>query len=426
MIEAAPGMALRSLALALALALALSLGSSLAIGCAAPSDQGPVASASDDIVDVPQTEVERQSIGNCWIYAHASWLESMHKAATGESFDVSQSYWTYWHWFDQISAGTAGQISTGGNWQTANGIVRKYGLSPERSFVVADTESEMSARQASALAAVNESLANGALETSAARRNKALVRKELDRAWALAADVTATLDRVFGPDVSRTFSSTTSRADASGTDLLRGDDFVVSYPSTPGGVVAQHRLTQAMSEWRQVYYAGIDRRVFQQRVQRALHDAQPVVITWFVDFNALESRDGALRGSFNLVTLNELGPGRQGGHMTVIDDYQAKLADGRVLAAGTTLDPTKPEEKTLLAAALLPSTEIELFRVKNSWGAARPDRAFSPGMPGYHDLRFDYLDGPVKKCVTRDGNTDTSSCTSTTVPLQNVVLPPGY
>ena len=112
--------------------------------------------------------------------------------------------------------------------------------------------------------------------------------------------------------------------------------------------------------------------------------------------------------------------------MTVIDDYQAKLADGRVLAAGTTLDPMKPEERTLLDAALLPSTEVELFRVKNSWGSARPDRAFSPGMPGYHDLHFDYLDGPVKKCVTRDGNTDTSSCTSTTVPLQNVVLPPGY
>ena len=118
MIEAGPGMALRSLLLALV----LSLGSALALGCAAPSDEGPVASGSDDIVDVPQTDVERQSIGNCWIYAHASWVASMHKAATGESFDVSRSYWTYWHWFDQIAAGTAGQL----NWQTANGIVRKY------------------------------------------------------------------------------------------------------------------------------------------------------------------------------------------------------------------------------------------------------------------------------------------------------------
>jgi hypothetical protein len=422
MIEAAPVMALRSLVAAAV----LSLGSALAIGCAAPSDQGPVASASDDIVDVPQTDVERQSIGNCWIYAHASWVESMHKAATGESFDVSQSYWTYWHWFDQIAAGNAAQISTGGNWQTANGIVRKYGLASESSFVLADTTTEMSARQASALAAVNDSLASGVLKSTAARRDRALVRKELDRAWALSANVTATLDRVFGADVSRTFTGATSRADASGSDILRAEDFAVSYPTGPGTVAVPRRLSQAITEWRQVYYAGSDARAFQLRVQRALHDAQPVIITWFVDFNALESRDNPLRGSFNLATLGELGPGRQGGHMTVIDDYQAKLAGGRVLAAGTTLDPSKPEDKTLLDSALLPSTEVEFFRVKNSWGAARPDRAFAPGMPGYHDLHLDYLGGPVKKCVERDGVTDTSTCPSTTVPLQNVVLPPGY
>ncbi len=421
-------MAARSLARPrfLAFGLALSLGAALAIGCAAPSDQLPIAAGSDDIVSVPQTDVERQSIGNCWIYAHASWVESMHKAATGESFDASQSYWTYWHWFDQIAAGTAEKISTGGNWQTANGIVRKYGLTPERSFIASDAASEMSARQASALAAVNESLASGALSSVAARRDRTLVRKELDRAWALGADVTGTLDRVFGADVSRTFSSTNARADASGSELLRADDFVVSYPNAPSAIAAQRRLSDAMSEWRQVYYSGPSRREFQLRVQRALHDAQPVVITWFVDFNALESRDNGLRGSFNLVTLTELGAGRQGGHMTVIDDYQAKLSDGRVLLAGTTLDPSRPEDKTLLDSALLPSTEIEFFRVKNSWGAARPDRAFAPGMPGYHDLHLDYLDGPVKKCVERDGTTDTTSCPTTTVPLQNVVLPPGY
>src|SRR3954468_1747366 len=106
------------------IALVAALVSSLALGCAAPSDAGPVATGSDDIVSVPQTDVERQSIGNCWIYAEASWVESMHKAATGESFDTSQSYWTYWHWFDQVTSGMAPAISTGGNWQTANSIVR--------------------------------------------------------------------------------------------------------------------------------------------------------------------------------------------------------------------------------------------------------------------------------------------------------------
>src|SRR4051794_15324828 len=111
MIEAGPSMALRSLVATVALVIGSS-AATLASGCAAPSDQGPVATGSDDIVDVPQTDVERQSIGGTWIYAHASWVESMHATATGESFDVSQSYWSYWHWFDQIAGGAASSIAT--------------------------------------------------------------------------------------------------------------------------------------------------------------------------------------------------------------------------------------------------------------------------------------------------------------------------
>jgi len=399
----------------------------LAPGCAAPAEQsGPVATGEGDIVDVPQTDVERQSIGNCWIYAHASWVESMHKAASGEDFDISQSYWTYWHWFDQIHGGVAAKISTGGNWMTANGIVKKYGMTSERAFIAADSEAEMSARQASALAAVNEALSNGALKSSSARRDRALVRRELDRAWALSSDVSASLDRVFGDSVVRTFASTSAPADPAGSAIVRAQDFVVSYPSSPAAPAQPRTLARAMTDWRQVYYSTVDRRAFQLRVQRALHDAQPVIVTWFVDFNALEGRDNGRRGAFSLVTLNEVGPGRQGGHMTVLEDYQARLADGRLLEAGKTLDPTKPEDKALLESALLPSSEVQFFRVKNSWGSARPDRAFSPGMPGYHDLYFDYLDGPVRKCIERDGVTDSATCPTSTTPLQNVVLPPGY
>jgi len=402
----------------------LSLSSTFACGCAAATDDDAV-TGDNEIVDVPQTDVERQSIGNCWLYAHASWAESMHKAATGEDFDVSQSYWTYWHWFDQIAGGFATQIATGGNWATANAIARKYGLVTEAAFVSADATTEASARQSTALAAINESLKNGALKGSGARRDKALVRRELDRAWGLTPDVAATLTQVFGASVNRTFASTSSPADASGTNIVRAQDFTVAFTTSPGQPAVRRSLAEAQSSWRQVYYRRGDRSL-QIRVQRALHDAQPVIMTWFVDFNAMENRDNERRGSFNMTTLTELGPGRQGGHMTVLEDYQAKLADGRVLAAGETLDPAAPETKALLDSALAPSTEVQFFRVKNSWGAARPDRAFAPGMPGYHDLYLDYLNGPVKRCVERNGETDTTTCPSTATPLQSVVLPPGY
>ncbi len=404
----------------------LALASLPFFACASPVDTTLASgTGEDDIVNVPQTDVERQSIGNCWIYAHASWVESIHQTATGESFDSSQSYWTYWHWFDQIAAGFATTISTGGNFATASGLVRKYGLVAEASFIAADTQGEMSNRQASALAAINEALKNGALKDPNARRDRALVRRELDRAWALDPAVVAKLTRVFGEGATKTFVSTTSPADATGTDILRGQDFQVAYTTGPGTAVVKKSLVQAQTDWRQVFYRAGD-RAFQIRVQKALHDSQPVIITWFVDFDALENRDNGRRGSFNLTTLNEFGPGRQGGHMTVLEDYEAKLADGRVLKAGDTLDPRNPDQRALLDAALLPTTEVQFLRIKNSWGAARPDRAFAPGMPGYHDLYLDYLNGPIKKCVERDGNTDDTNCPTTTTPLQNVVLPPGY
>lgn len=421
--ETTTSMKLRSLRLALL----LSIAAVPALACSAPAAEEAATSDENEIVDVPQTDVERQSIGNCWIYAHASWVESMHEKATGESFDVSQSYWTYWHWFDQIAGGFATQISTGGNWTTANGIVKKYGLMAEADFVPLDTTNEMSSRQKQALDAMNASLKTGALKDPAARRDKKLVRKEMDRAWGLSAEVSASLDQVFGEGVTRTFASTTTPANAAGSKIVRAQDFAVAYPTAPGAPPAQKKLTNAMSEWRQTYYSAGDRRGFFLRVQKALHDAQPVVITWFVDFNAMENRDVPLKGSFNLTTLREFGPGRQGGHMTVLEDYQAKLPDGTILQAGVTLDPQDPEDALKLRAALDPQTEIQFVRVKNSWGAARPDRAFAPGMPGYHDLYLDYLDGPVKRCVTRaDGETDTTNCPYDHTPLQNVVLPPGY
>jgi len=397
---------------------------SAASGCASDLvDESATTNDENEIVNVAQTDVERQSIGNCWIYAHASWVESMHKSATGEDFDISQSYWTYWHWFDQIAGGFSTSISTGGNWTTANNIIRKYGLVAEKDFVFADTQNEMSSRQKLALDTLNESLKSGVLKDPAARRDKKKVRAEMDRAWGLGAEQIAMLSSAFGEGVTKTFSSSASNA---GTPILRAQDFDVAYTSGPGRPMVTKKLTNAMTEWRQAYYSPTDKRAFLLRVQKALHDAQPVVITWFVDFNAMENRESPLKGSFNLGTLNEFGPGRQGGHMTVLEDYQAKLPDGTVLKAGVTLDPNKPADKALLARALESGTEVQFLRVKNSWGAARPDRAFAPGMPGYHDLYLDYLNGPVKRCNERNGETDTSNCPYDHTPLQNVVLPPGY
>jgi hypothetical protein len=112
--------------------------------------------------------------------------------------------------------------------------------------------------------------------------------------------------------------------------------------------------------------------------------------------------------------------------MTVLEDYEATTEDFGVLEAGVTLDPERPEDAEKLLAALDLSTEIKFWRIKNSWGAFRDDRASAPGFPGYHDLYQTYLDGPISWCPNVEGDKTDENCWGTTTPWKNVVLPPGY
>jgi hypothetical protein len=263
-------------------------------GCGEAGDEVDTAEdlafQDDTIVDVGQTAVERQSIGNCWIYAHASWIESMHQTASGASVDLSQSYWTYWHWFDQITGtlsrrASTVEVQTGGSWSTANGIVRRYGLLPESAFVPDDELLEISWRQADALARINASLKSGALATTSARADRALVRAELNAAWKLAPEVVTALDEVFGAGATRTFDrSGSSRAVVGTSQVLDPTVFAAAYQrrSVSRGVerftAVQTTVSRAMSDWRTAYYWPEDRALL-QRAQRALHARQPVILT---------------------------------------------------------------------------------------------------------------------------------------------------
>lgn len=401
----------------------------LAGGCGDESSEPTVASEESDITDVMQTEVERQAIGNCWLYSHASWIESMNLSATGKAFDVSQSYWTYWHWYDQIVKQQVDEIETGGFWTVANDIVLDRGVMPESKFVKQDTQSEMSSRQATALSAINKELKEGTLKTKASRTDRLAVRRAMDKAFGLPSSVKGQLTKAFGQDGSKTLRN---GGTTFGTSILAPNEFKVRYTaaSSKGPTTKDTTLDVAIKEWRVASFPSwgseSSRRSFQIRVQRALHDRQPVIITWDVDFNAMEGSDPVLRGSFNLTTLGKAGrPGRQGGHMTVLEDYEAETKDFGLLKAGVTLDPSKPEDKQKLDAALNPSSTVKFFRIKNSWGAVRDDRASAPGFPGYHDLYMDYLNGPIAWCPDATSPTN-ESCTGESVPFDSVVLPPGY
>lgn len=418
-------MRLLSLPRSILFASLLGLGA-LAAGCGPDTD-----SEEGAVTDVQHTDVERQSIGNCWLYATASWVESIHLAATGEKFDTSQSYWTYWHWYDQIVEESPSEIETGGSEWVSFQIIKERGLMQEADFLPEDAVSEMSSRQSSALSKINTELKSGRLSTPTARANRKLVRQVLDEAWGLSTDVRNQLNTAFGTTGKRTFlTSATSK----GTKVVRAKDFQVQYterktdPSK--ATVKNTNLLTAVGEWKTASYPWdpSTRRNFQIRVQKALHDRQPVIITWSVDFNAMESNGSSeLRGSFNLDTLKRSGgPGRQGGHMTVLEDYEVTTKDFGVLKAGVTLDPSNPTDAKKLDAALLPSSTVKFWRIKNSWGAFRDDRASAPGFPGYHDLYQTYLDGPITWCPDVEGSKTSSNCKGETDPWENVILPPGY
>ncbi len=66
------------------------VGLSLAalIGCDA-ANHGDLGQTTQAVTDVNHTAVEGQSIGNCWLYAQATWAESMKLTASGEELDTS-------------------------------------------------------------------------------------------------------------------------------------------------------------------------------------------------------------------------------------------------------------------------------------------------------------------------------------------------
>jgi hypothetical protein len=422
----------------LSLASLFAFASVTTIGCAA--EQGDASTeegggegvATDDITQVNHSKVKRQSIGNCWLYATTSWLEALNKAATGQEKNTSESWLTYWHWYEQIANGGAGEeISTGGSYGTAADLIVRYGLVIEGDFIPGEASAEMSNKQKTALDAINASLKTGVLKDPAARRDRKLVRKELDRAWGLDQAVVTRINNVFGDDVRRTLDRSSAASNAANANkVIRAKDFPAKLKDPATGQFSNKTLADALGTsngwfgprqgalaWNELDYPRDERgrREFWKRVQKALHDEQPVITSWKVDFNAL-TRDSR----FSKTELDRLGPGRQGGHMTVMHDYQAEVPGIGVLKAGEQATPQQ------MQAALADGTKIQFVRVKNSWGGIRPDRWDDAVLPGYHDLEMGYINGPIKECVEVDGHSDPNNCPRSVTPLWDVVLPAGY
>ncbi len=110
--------------------LGLILGISSVLACSPL--QNKESTSSPLVTDVAHTISKRQSIGNCWLYAAGTWLESNALSYQNEVLDVSESYWTWWHFYNQLVAPyELEEIATGGSWSQARSIILKHGYVTE-------------------------------------------------------------------------------------------------------------------------------------------------------------------------------------------------------------------------------------------------------------------------------------------------------
>ena len=392
-------------------------------GCS--SKQGSSATSDSDITQVAETPVKDQSIGNCWTYASTGWIESLVKGANGTDMNLSESYVNYWYWYTQITTGQidGNAVAEGGTWGEAVELVSTYGIMDEGGFIPEEADAQLSNRQASAVKAINASLASGALATPAARANAALVRSELDKAWGLNPNVIKTLDDTFGKDGATPIG--TNQVPADDVVIHLSKDLPAKLPNPTTGVLDTVTVADAIGTkrfddvesrsgtyaWAHAYYPSTapDRRQFLKRVQRALHAEQPVVLSWYVDFNALNDQ-----GQFLAPPAT---PGSQGSHMVIMYDYEVTNVPGfGTLPAGVL--ETRP---AALEAALSDDAVITFLRIKNSWG-----NYHSPVIVGYHDLYMAYLNGPMKECATDADEKPLLDQCHDDVPFGDVVLPAGF
>jgi len=372
----------------------------LILGFLSGACQQPLDRKSDiKVTSVQHTPVKQQSIGNCWLYAHATWMESKLKHTTGDVYDVSETYWTYWDFYHKLlnNENEIDELSTGGTWRLSTAIIKKYGWVEEHEFIGEEKGEAFSKSQLCAEQYINKALAEGGSLHEPANRTADLLRAELDQAFSC--------DGKYQFDMNAAYENRRLAEDTALLDVKTN---------------VEKSLTEWLNDWIYVgnqahrdwsYYEGkklpdlaaMDYyRQLEQRIKLALNDRQPVVLTFYVTFNAPDKE-----GLFNLNTLANKGDlGTGGGHMVVFHDYTVENVPGMGrLGEGDMSDELK---------ALALEGELDYLVAKNSWGANRQDRPWL--RDGYSRFSWDYL---TKSYYVEDQDIFRPF-------LQGVIFPPSY
>ena len=379
----------------------------LLAGAGCDPGQGDEGDSSENgVTGIQTTTTLNQAESNaCWAFATAAWAE----AIAGTDKHYSPAYWDYWHWYEVFAKASGDSLDGSGSWGCAADLALRYGVTEQGWFVPDD-----GAASDHALQAIAKSLSSGKLRDKATWKDPVAVRKELDRAFALSADVIAQLDATFGAD-GKTPLDTQSRGDA---PIVFADDIPVQFGSSDGDVVhatladalgtpakkGEADTRQGHDAWS--FVGGTLDRTLLKRIQHVLNDGMPVPAYWLY---APSARDN--QWEFTTMPKGTFDDDTSFLHLSLFVDYQVDDVPGfGTLEVGASASPEAKE------ASLADEADVIFFRTKDSYGV-------DPQQPhqGMDDVFVDYLAAQYTLCP----HGSTKDCESARA-FHGVILPPGY
>ena len=323
--------------------------------------------STDKVVDIPGTPSKWQSIGNCWAYSAAGWVESLALKNTGKALNVSETYITYRDWQEKLVNAT--DLQVGGSFKRALKLMSTYGVVLEGEMIPGEADKTKSATQAAAEVYIKTSLQSGRLQND---RSLETIVSELDTAFGVKISEVEKKAKSFSKlMIGKKADGGIRSAQAEANDWIALD-----WPADN-----QPRKTPAVSAER----SAKELRIL-QIVKRGLNEHQPVIMDWFVDFGGLDSK-----GVFSLETLKENSTASQGFHSTVLEDYVVGIKDPETGAERIIGEGEVSQKDKDLALEL---GKLKYFVVKNSWGGSeRKDRSsyMRGDIGGFHRLEANYL-----------------------------------
>jgi hypothetical protein len=305
-------------------------------------------SAEVTATHIPVSSAKRQALGNCWLYAAMSWLESNLMVETnGREYNFSESYMLYRIYEMRLMKSIyenqpfPESIYSGGEWHEIVDLINEYGVMLEKDFIPSEANNPTSETQAHAEAYINESLANGTLRHD---HSADAVQRELRNAFGVNPNE-------FGRHIisadSIEFGGRTLRK-----ALTEWHEHKIEFTAPRGSARPQRAKLTAQGE--RVMIA----------IKDHLNQHRPLLANWWIDFNGVDNTGTAS-------TKNYRTAGAGGAHMTNLVDYIASGVDPQ---SGHPFVTDEGEVSDGLKELAVRYGTIDALIMRNTWGEKRDDR----------------------------------------------------